>query len=356
MIQGMTLIEMAQELEHRSHAKRDFLADTRELDFQVAEGGNTTLMIGHDRERTFRITDHTHHQIAQRVGIPARYYQRMRTDAPPLLEQNVRHWFTHRPERRMVRTLDGNARAFLSDRYRRVDNEQIAEAALPVLLESDEIQILSATVTELKMYLQAVFPRLEGEVRPGDPVQGGLIITNSEIGNGAFEIRPMVYRLVCTNGMITGEEARSGRLRRRHIGRQVEGDEDYTIYEDDTREADDRALMLKIRDAIRALSDPQLFLNLMTRMSQAAASQPVANPVAAVEELGKSFALPEGERHSILEQLIRSGDYSQWGMTNAVTAISNSRDSYDRAVELEEIGGRVLELDARAWKRLAEAA
>lgn len=256
----------------------------------------------------------------------------------------------------MVRTLDGNARAFLSDRYRRVDHEQIAEAALPVLLESDEIRILSATVTELKMYLQVVFPRLEEEVRPGDPVQGGLIITNSEIGNGAFEIRPMVYRLVCTNGMIAGEEASSGRLRRRHIGRQVEGDEDYTLYEDDTREADDRALMLKIRDAIRALSDPQRFLNLMTRMSQAAASQPVANPVAAVEELGKSFALPEGERHSILEQLIRSGDYSQWGMTNAVTAISHSCDSYDRAVELEEIGGRILELDARAWKRLAEAA
>ena len=34
----------------------------------------------------------------------------------------------------MVRTLDGKARAFLSDRYHRIDNEQIAEAVLPVLL------------------------------------------------------------------------------------------------------------------------------------------------------------------------------------------------------------------------------
>ncbi|MBL0089244.1 MAG: hypothetical protein IPP44_22195 [Ideonella sp.] len=33
----------------------------------------------------------------------------------------------------MVRTLDGQARAFLSDRYRRLDNYDLCEHVLPML-------------------------------------------------------------------------------------------------------------------------------------------------------------------------------------------------------------------------------
>lgn len=66
------------------------------------------------------VTDHAHGQIAQRLDIPAKYYNRMRSEAPALLAANVNNWFQEQPERRMIRTLDGKARAFLSDRYRRV--------------------------------------------------------------------------------------------------------------------------------------------------------------------------------------------------------------------------------------------
>jgi hypothetical protein len=78
--------------------------------------------------------------------------------------------------------------------------------------------IVSCNVTDSKLYIQALFPRLEGEVKPGDAVQGGLIITNGEIGDSAFDIRPMIYRLVCTNGLITGNVANDARLRRNHLG------------------------------------------------------------------------------------------------------------------------------------------
>ena len=38
-------------------------------------------------------------------------------------------------------------------------------------------------------------------MRPGDVVQAGVSISNSETGRGAVSVCPLVYRLVCTNGM-----------------------------------------------------------------------------------------------------------------------------------------------------------
>ena len=68
-----------------------------------------------------------HDQIGSRAGIPAKYYDRMLTEAPDLLATNVNAWHRINPARRMVRTLGGDARSFLSDRYNRIENEEIAK-------------------------------------------------------------------------------------------------------------------------------------------------------------------------------------------------------------------------------------
>jgi hypothetical protein len=345
----MNLVELATEIMRRAESKRDFVAETTDLVF-----GENALAI--DAAGRFPLTDHAHGQIADRVGIPKRYYDRMRAEAPALLADNVNHWFREQPERRMVRTLDGKTRAFLSDRYHRIDNEQIADAVLPALLErGGHGAVVSCCVTDAKLYIQALFPRLEGEVRRGDPVQGGVIVSNGEIGNGALDVRPMIYRLVCTNGLISGQIAEDARLRRKHVGRRVEMGEDYSVYSDDTLKADDRALALKIRDSIRALAQPQLFARILAEMRDAAHQQPVSNPIAAVAELGKAYPIAQGERDSILMNLIRDADYSKWGLVNAITETANDHPSYDRAVELQRMGGRVLELKPGEWRQIASA-
>jgi hypothetical protein len=76
----------------------------------------------------------------------------------------------------------------------------------------------------------------------------------------------MVYRLVCKNGLVIGSVIKNGRFRKNHVGRRVEVGENYSIYTDETRAADDRALMLKVRDSIRALAQPELFQRLLDDM------------------------------------------------------------------------------------------
>ena len=55
------------------------------------------------------------------------------------------------------------------------------------------------------MYIKVVNPRLQADVVPGDVVQAGVIISNSETGLGSVTIQPLIYRLVCSNGMVIND-------------------------------------------------------------------------------------------------------------------------------------------------------
>ncbi len=155
---GKTLTELAMELERQSQAKKDYIADTRVL--EMTPTGK--LALENDTRHEFPVTEHAHSQIAARLDIPAKYYNRMHKEAPALLAANVNNWFHSKPERRMVRTLDGKMRAFLSDRYRRLDNYDLAEAVLPILVEMGEgIRIVSTELTDSRMYIKVINERLE---------------------------------------------------------------------------------------------------------------------------------------------------------------------------------------------------
>lgn len=354
MIKGKSLIDLATEIERQTDAARDFVVPAAQL--TLTDDARLVTPTGAAETAALELTDDAHGQLATRLDIPRGYYDRMRREAPELLATNANRWLHDGESNRlMVRTLDGRARALLSDRYRRIDNYQILSAALPALRDAG-VELKSCDVTDRNLFLQAVFPRVEGEVKVGDVVQAGFVLRNSETGFGALDVSPMIYRLVCTNGMIRGSDAGMGRLRKTHLGRKVTGDENFAIYAEDTLEADDRALMLKIRDSIAALSNPALFLDLVNKMRTAATeTDKVQRPVAAVEELGKTFGLSKLEREATLTALIRDGDYSLYGAMNAVTNIANNAASYDRAIELEQIGGRVLDLSPREWSKIALA-
>jgi hypothetical protein len=186
---GKTLTEMAMELERQSKCKQDIVADTRTI--EMTPEGDLAIQNGSRLE--FGITNHAHSQIAARLKIPKTYYDRMQTEAPALLAANVNQWFQTNPERRMVRTLDGNARAFLSDRYRRLDNYELAEAVLPVLAGmGDGLKIVSSEMTGSRMYIKVINQRLELEVEQGDVVQAGICISNSEVGLGSLKVEPLI--------------------------------------------------------------------------------------------------------------------------------------------------------------------
>ena len=117
MKSGLTIVEMAQQIERQSKLKQDYLLDTRRL--QVEPFGSQLYLHTFDDHddplvEPLEINQIAHRQIGTHLKIPAAYYDRMLSDYPELLAENVNSWFQREPTQRMVRTLDGTVRAFLS--------------------------------------------------------------------------------------------------------------------------------------------------------------------------------------------------------------------------------------------------
>lgn len=322
----------------------------------IYEGQEIIGQVGAPALTEFEVNDHAHGQIAARLKIPAKFYDRLRFEHPDLLQHNVTALFNREPERRLLRTIDGKMRAFLSDRYRMLDNYDLLErSVLPALAET-KMQIKSCALTETRLYIKAVFPDVVADVKEGDTVFGGILIQNSEVGAGAMTVEPLVWRLICKNGMIAPVHFADFGLRKYHVGKRIDDVEAArSLFSDQTLALDDEAFFAMVFDIVKGAAGAVAFQGIVERMRELAGIKPGGDPVKAVERLGKREHVSEGERTSILTHLIEGGDLSAWGYLNAVTRSAQDIESYDRATDLERLGGQMLDWSERAWTELAAA-
>lgn len=350
----LSIKQLAEQIEANQRAKEDFVATTNAL--QVVEAGPQGYQLTVDTDELtaqYGVNDHAHRQIASRLDIPSKYYNRMREEAPELYTDSVNHWLHARPERRLVRTLGGDVRAFLSDRYQRIENEQIAEVVLPILADIPDVNFVSTAITDQRMYIKAVTPRIKADVAVGDTVQAGIVISNSEVGAGAVKIEPLVYRLVCKNGMVVND----AKMRANHVGSRT-GDQEKIahILSDEAIAADDNAILLKVRDVVRASVTQEFLDETVVKMRHSMNERIEGDVPASVEVLSTKMGFSKQEGSGILRHLIEGGDISRYGVLNAVTRYSQDVEDYDRATELETAGGAVLEMKARDWREISQAA
>ena len=358
MITGKSLSALAAEVERQAHAMRDLIAPAHTLEVVAHDNLAPALRIGGD-PTPYPLTETGHETLAERLGIPSRYYDRMRREAPALLTYNANEWLRQEGREgtsRMVRLLDGNARAVLSDKYKRLDNYDFLMTVLPVLMEDGKedghaVQVQSSEITDRHLYVQLTFAGLETEFevnkggrQVGEVVRAGLIMRNSEVGAGSREIQFLAYTLACTNGLIVPREI--GSFSTRHLGARKGTGTTFELSRE-ADEADARAFALATRDAVRQMVSRDNLQALVDQMRAANARPITGAPDAAVRELGKSFSLTEDEQAAVMRHLIADSDLTHYGLTNAITRAAQDAASYDRAVELEEVGGLVLHLPER---------
>jgi len=294
------------------------------------------------------VSELTHRQIASKLNIPFRYYEKMRSENPLLLDENIISWFKQAPQKRMIRILDHTARAFFSDRYRRLDNLELCASILPVIRKMKGAEIKSCEVTDTHMYIKVVNRTMKSEIRKGDVVQAGFIVANSEVGLGSLRVEPLVYLLACENGMI----AKDFGQKKYHAGRQIACEEDtYELYSDATLEQDDKAFFMKVQDIVRSAADETRFNLIVDRMKQAADTKILRPTDEEIRILADKFLLSEDEQHEIMRQFFIGGDSTWYGLINAVTAASGEMDAYERATDLERIGGDMLSMPFGSKKK-----
>jgi hypothetical protein len=384
MKQGRTLQELAIELDRQNKVKRDFIADTRQLkavpiteavkdampepqQAQVVESVPMAMQV--DGQGVFPMTETALQQVGGKLDIPAKYVRRLANDHPDLLAHNFNQLFEREPKKHMVRTLDGRHRAFLSDRYRCMDNFDLSQVVLSSFLSHQGIEITSCEVTERRLYIKAVRADLQAELPPpaghhmGDgthtffvqKIQAGICVMNSEIGYGALQVQPATFTQACTNYATFQDTS----FRKMHLGKKLGGGEmdgAWELFSDDTRAATDRALWQQITDIVNGAIDGTIFDKIVSDLKTAQLDQMEKPAPDVVEVVGKKLGIGTDEGGGILNELIRGGDLSRYGLHNAITRYSQQVDDYDRATELERAGGQVIEMRPSEWQAMAKVA
>ena len=345
---------------------------------------------------TYRPTAVADEGIADKLGIGLAYLRRIRSGRPDLWDANVNGWL-HGDElagypaddrKFLVRLFQaegdglGVARAFLSDSYKVIDNLDALMATLDGIRQAGtDVAFDGLDLTERRLYARVVAPSVralapallagyrspfggrtyvpgggwtpkqaraaaarEGRgYAPGsEPVLfAGFVISNSEVGDGAWSITPRIVAEICGNGLqITADVTRAV-----HLGSRQ--DEGVVRYSADTMDKELALITARARDAVATFLSPDYLIGKITDLERTA-GVPVTHPDQTVRLVAKAAKFSDETADAILGHFIRGGQLTAGGMMQAVTSVAQTLDDADAAHEMEAQALRVLDLAATA--------
>jgi hypothetical protein len=320
--------------------------------------------------------------VAAKLDIPIGYLRRCRDQRPGLYDDNVNGWLAQNPARKfLIRTLraadgepradgtDGVMRAWLSDRYRCIDNFDVLLSVLRGITDAGVTDpIIDADLTDRRMIVRVSTPDvsvlapklLEGYRSPfgghdvgggwtpervarasaaernaieggGETVFGGFVITNSETGGGAFTITPRLVVKVCNNGLTITADA----LKRVHLGGVL--DEGIVEWSEATVAKNLALVASQAQDAVRKFLDPD-YIEAKVAELEAEAGEPVEDPVAVITTVSKRLGFTADEQANILGHFIKGGQLTAGGVMQAVTSAAQLHTDGDLAADMEAKG------------------
>ena len=369
------LPDCIQELERVSKTKADYVVAERDL-FATGDSGPQLTIPGPMGSLVLNgVTPHALNQVHDRLGIPREYGRKLAAEKATLWAENVNGWSQDSKKNVLTRCLDGNVRAVLSDKYRILDNYDLFFSAFKTLKEvGASITSVSIKDNGDRFYLRAVVPGWQEAVRAaesvptskpayhhgtggvdaapgrgsslfverdevgGDYVYPGVILQNSETGNGGLSVSPFIYRLICKNGLIADDV-----FRKIHLGEK----QGLGYLSGEAREKESELVWLQVRDLIKATFDRDNFKELVRQFSETG-DIALPNPIKAVDNVVANFGLSDDDKQAILNELV-SPSYdidpgrTVYGLINAVTNRAKAYDSdADKVTEFERIGGSIL--------------
>jgi hypothetical protein len=286
------------------------------------------------------LREHAFGQLCGRVKAPVSYMKRL----PAKLQMAcINHGIQSDAEQNgnTLRLAGGEARALLSDRYAALDNHVIIEVMEQVLRAAGMLadvrvrSISTGPTASMRLTLPDDDRVIENPRKVGDIVESGFDLLNGEIGNRSVLVGPVVWRLVCLNGMRSAD--RSAQQRLRHVGdpeRLVEAFRDAVP----SALAASRGLRDRMAKAVDVLVDDILaeFDGLRQFGLTTQDTRDVARDVFAEREL----ALPEST-DEWAQTIAQVRDVTAYDVLNGVTHVAQ-RKGTDRRLEMEEAAGRYL--------------
>lgn len=309
-------------LRKRNHAKQDIVASSanmfldREGEFVVSGSG--------DGEIYFSMSKLFETQLSDKLGIPLPYFNKMKKLNPELLQHNVNGWLKHEVKNYLVRGLVGEGttvnigRAFLSDSYHIIDDLKVLETVQKTFENSkSSVYIDSWEITENRLYLTV----LSEETYNG--VTGGFTISNSETGQGAFEIQPRCVMLETGRVLVANNTG----FRKIHLGKKMKVGKV-------SRNANDQPILEnQISLAIKDFLNPA-HITTTAALYNELCEYKLKYPIDALQNTFKYFSIPEELRLNVIAEYMQHPNRTAGDLFNCISG-SVSQMEPDARFELE---------------------
>lgn len=355
-----TLSQVRERIEADDKGKWDTIVTRGEL---ALRDGELAFPAPNGEEMRLGLSRWASGQFCTRLGIPAGYFRRCPT---VLQDQQANYWLKEVKEARAthckthsvkragkhdgkhcgdtgeeneanegdalssrwrLRAHHGQVRAVLSNRYAPLDNSVLMESLTPIL--DSHYQVDWFGLTGESLHLRVIDPKKTREILPSDALSVGVHIANSEVGFRSVTVDALVYRLVCSNGLIRLVKGKS-LLRQRHVHLQ------------------EPRFVAALEEAVaNAFVTADEFLEQMKR----SAKEPVADVEATIERIGERWNLSESTTETAKILLLREPAGLQetlYGVVNAFTAVAQRLPDEDR-YDLEVLAGRLAEHGVAAY-------
>lgn len=317
---------------------KDRLVETNSIEFIPVGADSIEVYLSALNEK-YSLHSHALTQSLLRAGIPNvnKFQELMYMHGEVgnnLLAYNLNKLFGESLKTNLVRTVEGEIRGILSDRFRRMD----ARPLLEKFVEGCDVigaRPIEGFVEDTRVVLRAVLPVVF------EPVENEVMIfgyewRTSDFGHGAHSMTMWMKRLWCTNHAILDEI-----LRQIHLGKKL--DESVNLSET-TVNLNTQATASALYDTVVHSLSPhriELYLEGIKLMNEEKVSASAVKGF-----LEKKFAKTERER--IIEQFnsadieMMPAGQTKWRLSNAISWIANEVDNIDKKLYYQEVAGNML--------------
>lgn len=311
---------------------KDQILTTRAVEFVPS---NTGLMVHVGRSDAYAPTDYALGQIAERGSVPGAYLREL-ARGPNLWQQELAcriltdHYSHAEPMRLLARSVNGQLRGWLSDKFRRLDSRPLVDA---LAAEAQNVGAIpcDGTATETRVALKVIVPHVLEPV-PGEFVVFGGEWSNSDYGNGVHGFRAFALRVVCLNGM-----TRENMLRQVHIGGKLSED---VAFSDRTYRLDTAASVSALRDIVRSALSPAGIEATSAKIREAHGKDMNKGQLqTAVKALDKSTQKAIVDAFASEDVINLPAGNTAWRASNAVSWIARHTDDPEKKLDLERLAG-----------------
>lgn len=289
---------------------------------RLDEFGRVVFVSEDDNVHNLGITPYALSQFCSKIGVPYRYIDKcISTGRYHLAKDNIDSWLTDFNKDLFIREYNGDIRGMLSNKYSVCDTPYVLESIANVM-DTDNLIVKGSFISPERMHVRMVDKEMLNI--QGEDLFTGVVIDSSDVGRSILQVKFLLYKQVCTNGLII---AKSGGtlFSQKHIG--ISADE----------------FMTGLENSLKLI--PQLREQTIARVnelgSKAIVSMNIEDEVEALKEKTKlTFKLSDESVNKVIDFMKEKYSNTKWGYINALTEVAQDF-TLERRLEIESIAGNL---------------